>query len=149
MRPHQVNFVALVAAALVAHSAQAQLVLAPCDAELTAEVQRAETAVATARSEWQAAVATKIAAAGFSDSQRSAFEKSYSEEAAKMFSFISKNLETVAKIHLPLVLPAYSPVLCQRLGQLRDSNDQTVAAYKQVLQGMLEVMDSSIAKAKK
>jgi hypothetical protein len=141
--------IACVAIGLSSQIAHAELNLAPCDTELNAEVQKLDAAVATIRSEWQAAAASKIASAGLSERKRLAFEKSYADEIAKLSSVISKNLEVIAKLRMPLVQPAYSPVLCERLSELRKSNDQVIAGYRQMLQGLLEVLDDSLTKEKK
>lgn len=131
-----------------APAARAEINLTPCDIELTAEVQRIEGAIAMARAEWQNAVATRIAASGMSGEQMRTFEKSYAEDATALFSAMSKNLEVVAKVRMPLVLPAYNPVICERLEPLRRVNDEIVVSYRELLTGLLEVLDQSIAKAR-
>lgn len=138
----------VIAASMGAQAARAELNLTPCDSELTTEVQRVEGAIAMARTEWQASVAARIAASGMSEQQMRTFEKTYAEETTELFAAMSKNMEVVAKVRMPLVLPAYNPVICQRLEPLRRINDEIVGSYRQLLTGLLEVLDQSIASAR-
>ena len=139
--------VTVLAAAALAQPARAELNLTPCDAELAAEISRIDGAIATARSEWQSSANARISASGMSEQQRLSFEKTYTEEAAGLFSDLSRTLEVVAKVRMPLVLPAYNAVICQRLEPLRRVNDEIVVSYRQLLTGLLEVLDQSLARA--
>jgi len=139
----------VVLAGALPEAVPAQVVLAPCESSVAAEYQGFDQAVADARNGWRTAVADHIATAGLSDGKRQQFESAYAKEVSNVFMVFLKELETLAKNRTPLLLPAYDSSLCDKLPKLHDESSRLVTAYKQILTGLLEVLDKELVEAKK